>query len=100
MSSYHRPGRGCDCDKCEKRREYARRYYHEKHQGAPRNRATGQPMLTTRNTDKKNQEPRLVESVGADGTIFHWMPKEASEWKCPQCSKEFANVDGEWSAVA
>lgn len=100
MKVQHRPGRGCPCDSCEKRRAYAKRYYHEKKQGLPRNRATGETFVTTRNTEAKNQEPRLVESAGADGTVFHWMPKEGSEWKCPQCGNEFANLDGTWAAVA
>lgn len=93
-------GRGCPCEYHEKRREYARQRYAEKYKGVPRNRATGRELATTRNTlSGSRMEPRLVESPGEEGTIFHWMPKDGEEWECPQCGEWFRNLDGEWKPV-
>lgn len=93
----HRDGRGCTCERCESRRTYMRERYAAKYKGIPRNRATGKEMNNIRNNEAKNQEPRLVESVGPEGTVYHWMPKEGEEWACPRCPASFLKLDtGEW----
>lgn len=97
-SQGHREGRGCPCERCENRRIYARNRYAAEKQGKVYSKVRETVTITTRNREDKDQEPRLVETIGPGETQFHWMPKEGWEWQCPVCPATFLkSKDGEWS---
>lgn len=83
--------RGCGCDRCIKRREYAKNRYHA-------NKA-GKTYSRPRKAAEVSIEPkpagytgRLVETPQGPGSglqTIHWMPTGVEEWECPHCGEWF-----------
>jgi hypothetical protein len=97
--SEHRPGRGCPCPSCEKRREASKAYYHRKKNGEAPRRNMG-TIVDGKPVPAGKSEPRFVEKKGVSYNVLHWMPPEETAWKCPDCGKEFAKLEEGWVEVS
>lgn len=96
MEIQHRPGRGCPCARCEKRRQYQKDYYQRKKQGLP----IGVPVADRYKhgaVEKVGKLSRLVETKTPEATVVHWLPKDVPEWTCPCCGRWFLLINDNWT---
>jgi len=85
----------CPCEYHTKSREYARELRRRHEAGEVIEKGRKNPGISGA-PKKKRKDSRLVELIGPEGIIVHWMPKEETEWICPDCGKHFIRKNERW----
>jgi hypothetical protein len=98
--------RDCPCEYHVKHRDYQRKRVEAKRLGLP---PPGQQIRRSHPKVQPGAQPpiralgRLVTTLarpGASMEVSHWMPKEETEWQCPECGTKFRKYGKTWREVS